>query len=427
MAGSYANVRRPNPKDRRVINGYFSLRQARGRWARQPRAAAISRTAEQGLHIAIYLKHFPGAGSPLIGGTAISVDGLAAGLVQSGADVSVLCEGAARTTVKAAGGYTIECFCNHRQYRTFTLAPELRRYVSEYLTQRQGLCLVNGMFHPGAYAMGRLLYQAGVPYVAVPHDPYDRPVFASNAHLKWPYWYLFERRLLLRAHAVQVLDIRHAVCLRRLGIETPCLETPNGIAAESVPAESQLQWRGPREAVHLVFLGRIDAYNKGLDTLLDAFAGISKQVDMRLTVQGPDWGDRARLEKHAVAANISDRVAFRGPDYERSSTQIIGDHDIFCLASRFEGFGLAALEAMLAARVLLVSEGAGIAHHVRASGCGVTVPSTVEGIEQGLQKLLRLRASWREMGLNGRRYALANLQWKNIGAAARERYARLLS
>ncbi|MNC89681.1 hypothetical protein D3C83_56560 [compost metagenome] len=81
---------------------------------------------------------------------------------------------------------------------------------------------------------------------------------------------------------------------------------------------------------------------------------------------------------------------------------------------------------MLAGRVLLVSEGAGIARHVRDSRCGVTVPPTLAGVENGLRALLRLRPSWREMGLNGRRYALANLQWKNIGAAALERYAQLL-
>jgi glycosyltransferase involved in cell wall biosynthesis len=420
-----------------MINGYSFLREVRRPWMRQSRAGHASRVAaaiagkrpvsrRDRTHIAFYLKHFPAAGAPLIGGTSLAVDGMAAGLVQSGADVSVLCEGAARTTVTAGPGYTIECFLNHEPYRTFSLAPELQRYAAERLTHRRALGLVNGIFHPGAYAMGRLLYQLGVPYVAVPHDPYDRAIFSTNAHLKWPYWYLFERRLLSRAQAVQVLDIRHAACLRRLGVDTPCIEMPNGVTPDAAPAESQLRWRAPGGPVHLMFLGRIDAYNKGLDLLVEAFAGVSRHADMRLTIQGPDWGDRARLAQQAATALVADRVAFAGPDYERPSSQIIGEHDIFCLPSRFEGFGLAALEAMLAGRVLLVSEGAGIARHVRASRCGLAVPPTVAGIEKGLQALLHLQPAWQEMGLSGRRYALTNLRWKNIAAAALEHYARLL-
>ena len=91
---------------------------------------------------------------------------------------------------------------------------------------------------------------------------------------------------------------------------------------------------------------------------------------------------------------------------------------MFCLPSRFEGFGLAALEAMLAARVLLVSERAGIARHVAASGCGVAVAPTVEGVREGLDRLLRRREHWREMGLAGRRHALRHLRWLRLVGAA---------
>jgi glycosyltransferase involved in cell wall biosynthesis len=412
-----------------IDSRYYRSRQAGANAAYGAAAAVVPHRAVRAsgrMHVALYLKHFPAAGTPLIGGTSIAVDGLAAGLSANGARVTVLCEGAKRSSLESDAGYGIECFANHGRYRSFTLAPELKRYAAEHLAFGRGLCLVNGMFHPGAYAMGRALYSLGVPYVMVPHDPYDDAVFGRNAHFKWPYWYLFERRLLKRARAIQVLDARHAACLRRLGIETRVIEAPNGVAPGGVLAESQLRWCAPGEPAHLVFLGRIDAYNKGLDLLLDGVARVAARAAVKLTVQGPDWGDRGRLEKQAVAAMIADRVVFCGPDYARPAPQIIADHDIFCLPSRFEGFGLAALEAMLAGRVLLVSERAGIARHVRASGCGVTVPPTVEGIETGLHVLLRRRTDWREMGLRGRRYALANLQWKSIAADALNQYETLL-
>jgi hypothetical protein len=39
--------------------------------------------------------------------------------------------------------------------------------------------------------------------------------------------------------------------------------------------------------------------------------------------------------------------------------------------------------------------------------------------------LLKRRAEWREMGLAGRRYAMANLQWKDIAAGVLAHYRRL--
>jgi glycosyltransferase involved in cell wall biosynthesis len=198
------------------------------------------------------------------------------------------------------------------------------------------------------------------------------------------------------------------------------------VAPDGVPSESELRWRAPGEPVRLVFLGRIDAYNKGLDILLDAIAHLVGRAAVKLTLQGPDWGDRSRLEKRAATRSIRDRVVFLGPDYERTSPQIVGEHDVFCLPSRFEGFGLAALEAMLAGRVLLVSERAGIARHVETSGCGLTVQPTVAGVEAGLLTLIARRADWPAMGLRGRRYALSNLQWNNIAATALDHYRELL-
>jgi glycosyltransferase involved in cell wall biosynthesis len=378
------------------------------------------------MQVMLYLKHFPPTG-PVNDGTSTAVDGLASGLAENGARVTVLCEGPARKSVKNGRGYGIECFANPRPFRTFALSPGLERYIAERTAARRSVCLINGMFNPPVYAMARCLRRHGVPYVMVPHDPYDPVVFRRNPHLKWPYWYLFERRLLRQASAIQVMDERHGAWLPGLGVDTHVIHAENGIAPASVPLEEELAWRAMDEPARLMFLGRIDAYNKGLDTLVDAFALVALRADVRLTVQGPDWGDRARLEKRAAGATGAAWVRFLPPDYERASPRLIAEHDVFCLPSRFEGFGLAALEAMLAGRVLLISERAGIARHIQASDCGVTVEPTTAGVTKGLFTLLKRRAEWREMGLAGRRYALANLQWKSIAADALAEYERLVA
>src|SRR5206468_612310 len=101
-------------------------------------------------------------------------------------------------------------------------------------------------------------------------------IFQKNAKMKWPYWYLFERPMLRRALAVQVLDRRHGDLLKDRGVRTPIVEVVNGYS--DVPALESLPFRtdGPPK---LLYLGRFESLNKGLDLLLTAFDQIAETSD----------------------------------------------------------------------------------------------------------------------------------------------------
>jgi glycosyltransferase involved in cell wall biosynthesis len=370
------------------------------------------------MQLYFYVRHFPAQGDRLHNGVVKAVHGLASGLVAAGATVTILSESAIEdSSVLTAAGYSIVCFGNPIQSRpSFRISPGLAAYISNL--PPDSLVILNGIFHASVYALSRLCRQHQVPYIVAPHDVYSPPMFRKSPHLKWVYWWLLERRLLQQAIAVQILDIRQEKRLQQLGIRTPILEVPNGISDDSdlVPSGH------PPEVLKLFFFGRMDIYHKGLDLLLNAVQAFSVQTPLTLTIQGPDEGDRPRLEQ---LAQSMPQVKLLHPEFERSPVALMADYDIFCLPSRFEGFGLAALEAMVAARVLLVSEEAGIAPHVAASGCGVVVPPSVAGIQNGLRSLLERRQEWQRMGMQGRQHALERLEWRAIGARTLEEYGRL--
>lgn len=379
------------------------------------------------MNIVLYLKIFPPHGEPLNRGISKAVDGLASGLAEGGNNVTILCEANRESSIKIQKGYEIKCFANlSKKWAIFSLAPCLKKYFQE--NEKPDLVVISGIFHPSVSALARFLKKLEIPYIAWPHDPYHPSIFSKKFYLKWPYWYLLERPMLRQAKAVQVLDIRHGKFLRNLAVNTPFIEVPNGFHPEDVLLESKLEWRQDTSP-KLLFLGRIDAYNKGLDLLLEAFAKIvlkQKNANYQLTIQGPDFGDKKNLEEKGKKLLIADKLSFLNADFSVSPTSIISEYDIFCLPSRFEGFGLSALEAMLTARVLLVSEVGGIASHVKSSGCGVVVKPEVASIKNGLEKLLERRSEWKEMGMAGRRYVLENLQWKKIAEAALESYKKVL-
>lgn len=377
------------------------------------------------MQIYLYLKHFPPNGKDLNEGTSKAVHGLASGLVTGGANVRVLCEGAQEGGIfETKDGYEILSFPSKDTRPSFNISKELKRYI--LASSKQSLFILNGIFHKSVYVLSRLLKKNSLPYILAPHDPYHPTIFRKNLYLKWPYWHLIEKRMLRQAAAVQILDQRHSKWLRKLNIKTPVIEVPNGFSPADASEVSTLSWNFTKEP-RFLFLGRLDAYNKGLDVLLQAFSKlIEKNQKWTLTLQGPDWGDRQSLEQLAHQLGIDKNVIFLEPDYQLSPPAIIANYDIFCITSRFEGFSLSALEAMLAGRVLLVSEIAGITPHVKASGCGVIVQPTPESVQLGVINLMQKRSMWKEMGLKGQRYALDNLHWNSIASHALKNYRDLL-
>lgn len=378
------------------------------------------------IHIYTYQRHFPQKGNILKGGVAKAMNGLASGLVECGAKVTVLSESShsENTEFKNQADYTIKCFANPIQGRpSFSISPDLKKFIRSNINS-DNLVLLNGILHPSIYSMSRTLKKYSIPYIAVPHDVYHPSMFRKNTHLKWPYWYLLEKKMLNQAEGIQVLDMNQAKWLRRLGINTPIFESPNGFLDSDVPSDSLLQW-GINEPFKIFYFGRIDVPHKGLDILLDGFAQSLDFLDAQLTFQGPNGDGKKNLEKQASELLAAKKVSFLKPEYNKPSSEVIAKYDIFCLPSRFEGFGLSALEAMLAARVLLVSEETGIARYVKESDCGVIVKPNASAIKSGLIELYQRRSDWKEMGLRGRRYVLKNLSWQKIAFNTFKQYKQL--
>ncbi len=372
------------------------------------------------MKIFFYLKHFPLCNPPCSEGVSKAVHGLASGLAAIGQSVTVLSEGPAAGYRRSEFGYDIRTFSAPHTHPTMRLSPALVAYIKTEINEGDRVIL-NGIFHRSVAAMARLLKRQRIPYIVAPHDPYHPTIFQKKKWLKIIYWYLQEAPMLRAAWAVQILDRRHQHYLHQRGIKTKTIALPNGFDPSDIPPASRLQWR-QQGIPHLYFLGRFDAHNKGLDLLLTAASQVLEYQGIHVTLQGPEWGDRATLQAQVIRLGIQDHVTFLAPDYQSSPTKLMMEYDIFCVPSRFEGFSLSALEAMLAGRVIVISEVAGLASYVNESGAGLVVKPTVESIQDALLKLLECRDRWRSMGLSGRNYVLANLKWETIARSALRAY-----
>jgi glycosyltransferase involved in cell wall biosynthesis len=378
------------------------------------------------MRIFLYVNDYPIA--DVVGrqnGVTRAVHGFAAGLVRCGVEVIVLSEGALSARYLKEVGYLHYCFRQAKGLSGWSTSPDLLKFLVQAITP-QDVLILNGGFHGNVSALAQHLQRFRMPYIMAPHLVYDDAMFRKRPYLKYPYWYWRELNLLRQAQAIQVLDPRHTQELQQRGIHRPVITVPNGIMVDG--ALNRPIAPSDQQAASIFFLGRLSIQTKGLDLLLNAFANLrsDEQVKPMLVMQGDDVGDHQSLYQQIDQLNLRARVKLQDADYKTNPVQLMAAHDIVCLPSRTEGFGLVALEAMLAGRVLLVSENAGIAPHVEAAGCGVVVKPDQISIQTGLQWLLAQRANWSVMGQRGQDYALQYLQWPTIAQQAIHDYEGLL-
>jgi glycosyltransferase involved in cell wall biosynthesis len=133
----------------------------------------------------------------------------------------------------------------------------------------------------------------------------------------------------------------------------------------------------------LLFVGRFDRI-KGADILLDAFARIAAvHPDAQLTFVGPDSGvaqaDGSRLHlSHALSrlpGPTRDRIQVLGPRDRDEIAALRRHFPITFIASRYETFGVALVEAMAAGSAVVSTRTGGLAEVLRDGDTGLLVPA----------------------------------------------------
>jgi glycosyltransferase involved in cell wall biosynthesis len=180
-----------------------------------------------------------------------------------------------------------------------------------------------------------------------------------------------------------------------------------------------------REEDYILFFGRLDTYNKGIDILLPAFARLRPaHPDVRLVLAGR--GTEARLrELKAISRSlgISDRVELTGPVSETEKWDLYAGALFTCQPSRYEGWGIAAIEAGAAGKAVIGTAIPGLVDAIRRDRTGLLVPAEDTEALTGAMKLLledpRRRA---DLGRNGRKWA-ASFSWDRIALEQERVYA----
>ena len=253
------------------------------------------------------------------------------------------------------------------------------------------------------------------PYVVCPAGAL--PIFGRSAILKRLYNFIAGRAIIQNAAAWIAVTAGEFSHFERYGIPaSQVVVIPNGINEEDFPITDRKEFLnryGLPDKPIVLFMGRLNPI-KGPDLLLQAFIQARHQfTDAHLVFAGPDGGMLSELKQAAEQAGISEYVHFLG--YISGDDKSAAYHyaKLLVVPSRQEAMSIVALEAGICGTPVLLTDQCGFGD-IRLVDSRLEVPATVNGIAEGLSKLLvdetvlsQVAPEWRDFV--ARRYAWSEI------------------
>lgn len=231
-------------------------------------------------------------------------------------------------------------------------------------------------------------------------------------------------RLLGRARAIFTLNAEEAECVRRrFGV--PAIVAPTGID----PARYERRPDGSfARSVHglegrrfILFLGRLDEI-KGVDLLLASYAeAVAAGARADLVLAGPDFGAEHGLRAQTDRLGLADRVHFVGPLAGDRKLGALSECALFAHRPRYEGFGIAVVEAMASGRPVVTTAACRL-DGAAAAGAIFQSPDRTEPFGQAIVTLLQDAAASRRLAAAGRAWVAEHLAWPTVLAIIERAY-----
>ena len=167
---------------------------------------------------------------------------------------------------------------------------------------------------------------------------------------------------------------------------------------------------------YILSFGRLDLRTKGLDLLIEAFSRVAADnPEISLVIAGRGTDEQlSELEHRAGKAGVGARVILRASVDEKEKAELLSRALFLCMPSRYEGWGIAAIEASATGTAVLASHIDGLRDAVCDGETGLLVPTEdADALAQGMRRLLDDPALRRRLGTAGRDRA-KRFDWDDI-------------
>ena len=287
---------------------------------------------------------------------------------------------------------------------------------------RPDLAIFQECYRPVYLAIARNLRKNGIPYIIVPHGELGREAQKKKHLKKLAANILLFNRFADHSAAIQCLSTRE---FEETAFGKNKIIGTNGVV---IPKEKKIEFSP--DGVKIVYIGRLDAYHKGLDLLLEAVR-LSKSFllenNCKIELYGPDHAGRFDHVQSLIQENeVQDLVSLNHEIIGTEKTKKLLEADIFIQTSRFEGMPLGILEAMSYGLPCLVTEGTAVGEFISEVHAGWVAKTNAPDIALRLTEAVGDRSKWVQYGENGRRAVQESYSWDKVAADAVRSYKSIL-
>jgi glycosyltransferase involved in cell wall biosynthesis len=137
------------------------------------------------------------------------------------------------------------------------------------------------------------------------------------------------------------------------------------------------------------YVGRISR-EKGVDILLEAFARVVDDgLDVKLIVVG-DGSELKQLKEKYDSDKFREKAFFMGLQNWENAVRFFSLFDVLVVPSRFEGFGLTALEGMASGVPVIASNTGGLSEIIESEKSGLLINNgDVEGFANAIKRIYK--------------------------------------
>ena len=196
---------------------------------------------------------------------------------------------------------------------------------------------------------------------------------------------------------------------------------PNGV-------DQSLFDASPADNGYLAFLGRLDIYMKGLDNLLDAMVLLQRTHNVKLKIAG--WGperNRLLLENKIEELDLGTTVTLVGSVDDTEKCTLLSDATLVCVPSRFEGWGIVAIEAAAAGKAVVGTDIPGLRDAIVDGETGLLAPADDPAAFAGMVAQLLDDPDRRNQLAEAGRQRARQYQWEQIAAQQEQIYETVLT
>lgn len=275
-----------------------------------------------------------------------------------------------------------------KQKNPFRYSNELQKAI--IAKKGKAIFHLHGGWIPVYYSLAGLLHKHAINFVLTPHGAYNSIAMEKNGPVKKIYFRLFEKSVLEKAAQIHCIGASEIKGLNTIFRKDKTLLLPYGYRKnENTVVESVAH-----PEIIFGFIGRLDVYTKGLDTLLQAFQKFNlRYPKSQLWIIGEST-QRNLLEKQVDAFSLRNNVVLYGSKFGKEKEALLKRMDVFVHPSRNEGLPVAVLEAASFGKPCLVTQATNIAAVVEQYGSGKTIDTQSDEILS--DAMITLYETWRK-------------------------------